>query len=223
MSDLTQWRPRPRPGRVTRPGTYIRLEPLDPARHASDLYTCSDVPDAEARFRWLFEYPPTDMETFANWVTEAAASNDPMFFAVVDQKTGRTIGRQSLMRIDQAHGVIEIGNIYWGPEAARTPRATEALFLVACYVFDELGYRRFEWKCNDQNTPSKRSAERFGFQFEGVFRQHMVFKGQNRDTAWFAMIDEDWPSLRAAMQSWLDPSNFDADGQQHKPLEEFRR
>jgi len=126
------------------------------------------------------------------------------------------------MRIDTNNGVIEIGNVYWGPLMARKPAATEALFLFAQYVFDELGYRRFEWKCHNDNLPSKRAAERFGFAFEGIFRQHVVVKGANRDTAWFAMIDKEWPENRTAFEEWLDPANFDKDGIQKRRLEEIR-
>ena len=137
---------------------------------------------------------------------------------VVDSATGRTEGRQALMRIVPEHGVIEIGSIYWGPRMARSRLATEALYLAARYVFDELGYRRFEWKCNDNNTPSKRAAERFGFSFEGIFRQHMIQKGQNRDTAWFAMLDGEWPARKAEYERWLAPDNFDGNEQQRSRL-----
>jgi RimJ/RimL family protein N-acetyltransferase len=126
------------------------------------------------------------------------------------------------MRIDQKNGVIEIGNVYWGPLISRTPVATEALYLFARRAFDNLGYRRFEWKCNNTNTGSKRAARRFGFTFEGIFRQHMIVKGKNRDTAWFAMIDRDWPANRKAFEGWLDPSNFDSEGRQKRRLEEIR-
>ena len=143
--------------------------------------------------------------------------HDPLFFAVVDKNTGRAEGRQALMRIDPANGVIEIGSIMWGPAIARTSVTTEALFLFADYVFSH-GYRRFEWKCNDLNEPSKRAAKRFGFQFKGIFRQHMVVKGQNRDTAWFAIMDGDWPRLKAGYEAWLQPDNFDDAGQQKSKL-----
>jgi RimJ/RimL family protein N-acetyltransferase len=141
----------------------------------------------------------------------------------VDKSSGKAAGRQSLMRIDITHGVIEIGAIYWGPLISRRPAATEALYLFAQYVFDELGYRRFEWKCHNMNEPSKRAAARFGFKFEGVFRQHVVFKGGNRDTAWFSIIDGEWPALHAAYEAWLDPDNFDVAGSQKRTLEDFRR
>jgi RimJ/RimL family protein N-acetyltransferase len=141
---------------------------------------------------------------------------------VIDKATGRAEGRQSLMRIDASHGVIEIGHILWGPAIARTRVATEALYLFASYAFDTLGYRRFEWKCNNRNVPSKKAAARFGFTFEGIFRHHMVVKGENRDTAWFSIIDPEWPRISAALTTWLDASNFDEAGQQRSWLEECR-
>jgi RimJ/RimL family protein N-acetyltransferase len=137
---------------------------------------------------------------------------------VIDRASGRAEGRQSLMRITPEHGVIEVGGIYWGPAIARTRVTTEALFLHARYVFDELGYRRFEWKCNDLNEPSKAAARRFSFTFEGVFRQHMIVKGHNRDTAWFSMLDSEWPGIKAEFARWLDPGNFDLDGAQRTKL-----
>ena len=214
VTDLSNWRGVSRPERSAIAGRYAVLEPLDPARHGSDLLASAQAPGAEDRFRYLFEEPPTDRTAFTAWLEKVAASADPIFFAVIDKQTGKAEGRQTLMRIDPVHGVIEIGNILWGPAIARTRVATEALFLFARYVFDDLGYRRFEWKCNNLNEPSKTSALRFGFAFEGIFRQHMVVKGKNRDTAWFAMTDHDWPALKARFQRWLDPSNFDADGRE---------
>jgi len=152
------------------------------------------------------------------WVAAQLGKDDPVVYAVVDRATGRAGGRQQFMRIAPEHGVIEIGGIYWGPDIARTRLATEALFLAARHAFDDLGYRRFEWKCNDLNLPSKRAAERFGFTFEGVFRQHMIIKGANRDTAWFSMLDREWPDRRAGFEAWLDPDNFDAEGRQRAAL-----
>jgi RimJ/RimL family protein N-acetyltransferase len=172
---------------------------------------------AETRFRYLFD-SPDDRAGFEAWLERSSSSDDPLFYAVVDSATGRAEGRQSLMRITPEHGVIEVGNILWGPAIARTRVATEALFLHARYIFDELGYRRFEWKCNAQNAPSMRAARRFGFTYEGIFRQHMIQKGESRDTAWFAMLDVEWPSIRSAFECWLDPDNFDSEGRQKKPL-----
>jgi RimJ/RimL family protein N-acetyltransferase len=217
-SDLSGWTPRPRPTEPVLEGRWCRLERLDPGRHGDSLYEASVAPGADDRFRYLFEPPPADRAAFDAWCERAAAGEDPLFYAVVDAATGRAEGRQSLMRITPEHGVIEIGNIVWGPKIARTRIATEALYLFARHAFDVLGYRRFEWKCNALNEPSRRAALRFGFTFEGIFRQHMVVKGSNRDTAWFAMTDGEWPAIRAGMESWLAPSNFDAEGRQKLPL-----
>ena len=216
--DLANWSGVPRPERITLEGHYVRIEPLDPARHGAELFASAQAPGAEDRFRYLFEDAPADYATFTPWLEKAAASTDPLFFAVIDKRTGRAEGRQALMRIDSTHGVIEIGSILWGPAIARSRATTETLYLFASYVFDTLGYRRFEWKCNNLNEPSKRAAERFGFSFEGIFRQHMVAKGRNRDTAWFAMIDADWPRLKAGYERWLSPENFDEAGQQKSKL-----
>lgn len=180
------------------------------------------APGAEDRFRYLFE-SPQDRPSFAAWLARTAVSEDPLCFAVIDATSGRCGGRQSLMRITPEHGVIEIGSILWGPAIARTRVATEALFLFARYAFEDLGYRRFEWKCNTRNEPSKRAALRFGFTYEGTFRQHMVVKGQSRDTAWFAMIDGDWPGIRQAYELWLDPTNFDEEGRQKARLSDLRQ
>jgi RimJ/RimL family protein N-acetyltransferase len=203
-------------------GRFVRLERLDPARHGEGLFEASATGEAAQKFRWLPEAPPSDRESFRAWVEKVAESHDPLFYAVIDKASGKVAGRQTLMRIDAANGVIEIGNIYWGPLMSQRPAATEALYLFARHVFDDLGYRRFEWKCNDDNLPSKKAAARFGFTAEGVFRQHLVVKGLNRDTAWFSIIDKEWPALRQAYEAWLQPANFDAEGRQKRRLEEFR-
>jgi len=210
-----------RPERVTLTGRYARLEPLDPARHGDELFAASMAPGAEERFRYLFE-SPEDRSAFGAWLARAAASQDPLYCAVLDAASGRCEGRQALMRIVPEHGVIEIGSILWGPAIARTRVATEAFFLAARYAFDELGYRRFEWKCNALNEPSRRAAARFGFSYEGTFRQHMLVKGESRDTAWFSIIDGEWPARRLAFERWLDPSNFDAEGHQKRRLGDLR-
>jgi RimJ/RimL family protein N-acetyltransferase len=221
MTQLADWQPRPRPARAALEGTYCRLEPLDPARHGDELFAASMAPGAEDRFRFLFE-SPDDRASFAAWLDRAAASPDPLYFAVVDRASGRCEGRQALMRIVPEHGVIEVGGILWGPAIARTRVATDALFVSARHAFDELGYRRFEWKCNARNAPSVRAARRFGFAYEGTFRQHMVSKGANRDTAWFSITDGEWPRLRRAFERWLAPANFDAQGRQLARLEACR-
>lgn len=218
--DLSRWTPRPRPDAAKLEGRWCQLEKLDPARHGEDLYASAIAAGSDERFRYLPEVPPSDRAEFDSWLARVAASADPLCYAVIDRATGRAEGRQTLMRITPEYGVVEIGNILWGPAIARTRVATEALYLFARYSFDALGYRRFEWKCNAANAPSRRAAERFGFAFEGIFRKHMVVKGQNRDTAWYAMTDDDWPRIKAGLERWLDPSNFDADGRQKMSLKE---
>lgn len=220
--DLSSWTPRQPPRREPLEGRYVRLEPLDVDRHGDALFEASMTQDAEDRFRWLYDVPTSDRSQFQAWLEKAAASLDPLFFVVIDRATARVAGRQTLMRTDTANGVTEIGNILWNPPVAQRPAATEALFLFARHVFDDLGYRRFEWKCNALNEPSRRAALRFGFAFEGIFRQHLVVKGRNRDTAWYAMIDKDWPIVREAFEAWLSPANFDGEGRQKRRLEEVR-
>jgi RimJ/RimL family protein N-acetyltransferase len=210
--------PARRPERVVLDGRFCRLEPIDPARHRTELFAASTPPDAARRFRYLFEEPPATIADMDAWLAKAAASTDPLVFAVIDKRTGRCEGRQTLMRITPEHRAIETGSIYWGPAISRTPIATEANYLFARYVFEDLGYRRFEWKCDALNAPSRRAAERFGFTYEGHFRRAVIVKGRSRDTTWFAMIDEDWPALKAAYEQWLSPENFDADGRQRTSL-----
>lgn len=221
MTDLAGWTPRRPPERRPHVGRYVALEPLDPERHGDSLYEAGSGPEAERLFRYLFESPFETREAFDAWIRRAAASEDPLAFAVVDRETGRAEGRLTFMRIDTGHGVIETGSILFGPRLAGTRGATESIYLQARHAFDDLGYRRFEWKCNSLNEPSKRAAIRFGFAYEGLFRQHMVVKGENRDTAWFAMLDRDWPARRAAFEAWLDPANFDGAGRQRRRLGEL--
>jgi RimJ/RimL family protein N-acetyltransferase len=209
---------RGRPQRTVLEGRYVRLEPLGP-QHTADLFRAAAADGAEERFRYLSEGPPRDQADMLAWIAAAAAKDDPLMFAVINRASDRVGGRQALMRIVPEHGVIEVGSIMWGPGVARTRIVTETIYLCARHVFDELGYRRFEWKCNDLNAPSKRAAVRFGFTFEGVFRQHMIVKGESRDTAWFAMLDGDWPRIRAEYERWLDPGNFDEAGQQRTRLQ----
>lgn len=215
MSELA-WQGAAPPTAQVLSGRWVRLEPIAD-EHADGLFAASAAPRADDRFRYLPDPPPGTVDEVRTWIDREAANPDVVTVAVVDAATGVALGRQSLMRIDAEHGVMEIGNILWGPGLAGTRGATEALFLAADHVF-ALGYRRFEWKCDDENTPSKRAAVRFGFTPEGVFRQHRVVKGRNRDTAWFSMLDGEWPSLRAAYLAWLDPANFDGDGRQRTRL-----
>lgn len=222
IEDLKNWTARPRPERKVLEGRYARLEPLSAAWHGDGLFEAATIANADERFRWLGEYPPESRAALQPWLEKAEASEDPLYFTVIDKASGKVAGRQTFLRIDTANGSIEIGHIHWGPLMQRKPAATEAQFLFMRYIFDELGYRRWEWKCNNRNEPSKRAALRFGFKPEGVFRQAMVIKGENRDTAWYSIIDKEWPALKLAYEAWLDPANFDASGQQKKRLEEFR-
>ncbi|MCP8883125.1 GNAT family N-acetyltransferase [Devosia sp. XJ19-1] len=204
------------PQRIALEGAYVRLEPLEPG-HAADLLAVSTMEGGAERYRWLFSNAPTSLDDMQARITAANAGSD-LSVAIIDKSTGKALGQQSWMRIRPEHGSIEIGGVYWGLPMARSRLATEALYLFARHAFDDLGYRRFEWKCNNANEPSKAAATRFGFTFEGIFRQDMILKGESRDTAWFSMLDSEWPALRAEYQRWLAPDNFDADGQQKSRL-----
>ena len=218
---LPDWTPRPRPSRTPIAGRLCRLEPLEAGRHAEALYETHAL-DAEGRNWTYLPYGPfASGEDLAAWITSVEESEDPMFFAIVDLATERATGWASYLRIDPEMGSIEVGHLAYSPLLQRTPAATEAMYLMMRRAFDELGYRRYEWKCNSLNAPSWNAAERLGFVHEGVFRQAWVQNGRNRDQAWFSIIDREWPSIRAALQRWLDPSNFDAAGGQRRPLREF--
>ena len=210
-----EWHGARLPQRVVLEGRWTRVEPLDPARHADHLY--SAAAGADDIWTYLAYGPFEDREEFARWLDESARSDDPLFFAIVDRETGTALGMASLLRMAPEHGVIEIGHIWFSPALKRTRQATEAIYLLGRYAF-ELGNRRFEWKCDSRNEPSRRAAARFGFVYEGTFRQHMVVKGRNRDTAWFSITDAEWPERRAAFEAWLDPSNFDPSGSQKTSL-----
>lgn len=220
--DLANWKGCAPPGRKIIQGRYVRLEPFNLERHADDLYAVHSGDGAELRMKYLWEVPES-REKFEKWIKSVSDLQDPIFYAVVDKETGIAGGRQSFLRIDAPNGVVEIGHILWGPLISKRRTATEALYLFACYVFEELGYRRLEWKCHNDNVPSQRAAARFGFKHEAVFRQHVVMKGGNRDTAWFSIIDKEWPELKRAFELWLDPNNFDQRGNQKTRLEDFRK
>lgn len=205
------------PQRLVLEGRYVRLEPIE-TRHAADLFAVSTMEGGAERYRWLFTDAPASLVEMERRIGEARAIADPSYVAVIDKASGKAVGQQGWMRIRPEHGSIEIGGIYWGLPMARTPLATEALYLFARHAFDDLGYRRFEWKCNNKNEPSKAAAKRFGFRFEGVFRQDMIIKGESRDTAWFSIIDGEWPALRAEYERWLSPDNFGPDGVQKTRL-----
>ncbi len=197
----------------------MRLEPLDPPKHGEDLF--AQTADADTTWDYLGYGPFSNLDEFVRWLEQRAPLDDPLTFAIVDRATGTARGLASFMRMDPANGVIEIGHIWLSPRLQRTRDATEAIYLMSRYTFD-LGNRRLEWKCDALNAASRRAADRFGFVFEGVFRQHMVIKGRNRDTAWYSITDSEWPSHRTAFEAWLAPDNFDSSGAQRRALSELR-
>ncbi len=207
------------PPREALEGPRVRLEPLEPDRHAECLYELSHTDEA-ARALWTYlPYGPfEEISAFRAWLEERAAEKDPLFFAVHDKALGKAAGMTSYLRITPLHGVIEIGHIWFSPPLQRTPAATEALFLMMQNAFDKLGNRRLEWKCNALNDASRRAARRLGFKFEGIFYQHLVVKGLNRDSAWYSILDQEWPRVRANFETWLSPDNFDAEGNQKASL-----
>ena len=211
------WTPPARPPREPMIGRTCRTEPLDAARHGADLHTANML-DLDGRNWTYLPYGPfKTLEEYVVWLTGVASTADPQFHAIVDLATGEAVGIASYLRIDPGNGSIEVGHINFSPQLQRTIAATEAMYLMMKRTF-ELGYRRYEWKCNALNAPSRAAAQRLGFSYEGVFRQATVAKGRNRDTAWYAAIDREWPALDAAFQRWLAPANFDERGRQRTPL-----
>ena len=206
--------PAPRPQPTVLAGRVVTLRPFDRAAHAEALYRATHGPEKDDQWRYMSEGPFPSRAEFDVFLDRSAGSADPLFFAIVDNATGAAVGQASYMRIEPRYRVIEVGNIIFTPALQRSSGATEAMYLMARHVFEDLGYRRYEWKCNALNQPSRRAALRLGFVFEGVFRQHMIIKGRNRDTAWFSMLDSEWPMRRANFERWLAPSNFDPAGRQ---------
>jgi RimJ/RimL family protein N-acetyltransferase len=199
------------PVRTSFTGRFVRLEPLDPVRHLEDLSAAAADP---AIWDWLGYGPFADKPAMQGWLEDRARSVDPLFFAVRDLRDGRAKGMCAWLRLDPAMAVIEVGHIWYGTELQRTPATTEAMHLLFRHAFEERGYRRLEWKCDAENLRSRNAALRLGFTFEGIFRQHMITKGRNRDTAWFSLLDREWPAVGTAMTQWLAPANFIADGRQ---------
>jgi RimJ/RimL family protein N-acetyltransferase len=210
------WKPAALPVRVSLSGRYVTLEPLDAERHSSALWQA--VRGHDELWTWLFDGPYATEPDLRQAIEAKQTATGVVFLAIVPVETGQAAGWASFMRMEPAHGVIEVGNIMLAPSLQHTTAATEAMFLMARHVFDDLGYRRYEWKCNALNLPSRRAAERLGFTFEGIFRQHMVIKGQSRDSAWYSMLDSEWPARKRAFEAWLDPSNFNAQGRQRRSL-----
>jgi RimJ/RimL family protein N-acetyltransferase len=218
---LPDWKAPPFPPHASLVGRHARIEPLQTARHGRDIWEAQAEDPTSARWTYLFNGPFENFEEFEKWANGAQGSRDPQFYAIVDGASGKAVGMAAYMRIEPKHGVIEIGNIYYSPRLAQTSAATEAMYLFMANVF-ELGYRRFEWKCDSCNLPSRAAAARYGFTYEGLFRQAIVVKGRNRDTSWFSVIDVDWQAgLKNAYLRWLDAANFDARGRQKLKLAEL--
>ncbi|HDG1692194.1 TPA: GNAT family N-acetyltransferase [Kluyvera georgiana] len=218
---LPDWQPRPYPQRVVLEGQYCRLEPLS-LQHADALFAAHQQAADTRNWTWLLREPEGSVEEYRQWIAGVESLQDPLHFAVIDIPTQQPVGSLALMRIEPNHGVMEVGHVHFSPLLSRTPASTEAQWLLMRYAFETLGYRRYEWKCNSFNDPSRRAALRLGFQFEGRFRQALVIKGHNRDTDWFSIIDGEWPALDRAFQAWLAADNFTADGKQRQSLEAFR-
>ncbi|MHB8423378.1 MAG: GNAT family N-acetyltransferase [Leptospirales bacterium] len=210
---VSDWQPPSRPERVSFSGRYCRIEPLDSSRHAQSLFeACS--PDKEGRLWTYLPYGPFEtVQDYRKWTEEASCQSDPLYFAILDASSGRAIGTAAFLRIDPKNGSIEVGGLCYSPLLQRTRVATEAMFLMMEHAF-HLGFRRYEWKCDALNAASCASAERLGFSFEGIFRQATVVKGRNRDTAWYSVLDSEWPDLKKRFLEWLDPDNFHSSGHQ---------
>ncbi len=214
--------PAKRPLRISLTGQHVSISRLKSAEHGDALWEATRGVENEALWRYLWEGPFAERGAFDASLTAMESSEDPLYVAIVDNTTRKAIGRASYLRIEPKHRCIEVGAILFSPLLQRTRGATEAMFLMMRHAFDDLGNRRYEWKCDARNEPSRRAALRLGFTFEGIFRQHMIIKGQNRDTAWFSVIDQEWPLLKEAFAKWLAPANFGANGEQKQTLGALR-
>jgi RimJ/RimL family protein N-acetyltransferase len=215
------WSERPRPPTGVLRGRYCRLEPVE-ERHAPDLFAAyMEAPDSRD-WTYLFVERPETEAAFREYLVKLSMSEDPLHYAIVATNTDKPVGTAALMRIDPRHGVIEVGSITYSPRMKRTTVGTEAMYLLMRLAFDDLGYRRYEWKCDSLNAGSRSAAERYGFTFEGVFRRAVLYKGRSRDTAWYSIIAEEWPRVRAAFEAWLDADNFDGHGRQRRDLSTIR-
>ncbi|MCL4157401.1 UNVERIFIED_CONTAM: hypothetical protein GTU68_056102 [Idotea baltica] len=219
---MLDWKESKSPSRSKLLGQYCRLEPLNISLHADDLYEAYGNDQDQSNWTYLPYGPFENKSDFIAWLEATSLGNDPLFYTVIDSKTNKAVGVATYLRINPKDGVIEVGHIHFSPLMQQTPISTEAMFLMMKYVFNELGYRRYEWKCDSLNRPSRAAALRLGFQFEGIFRQLTIYKGRNRDTAWFGIIDKDWPMLESAFNAWLNPQNFDGSGKQLASLSSFQ-
>jgi RimJ/RimL family protein N-acetyltransferase len=219
--ELPGWHPPPLPARTVLEGRFCRVEPLDAVLHARQLHDANSLDSNGRMWTYLFSGPFASFDEYRAWLEPRPASEDPLFFAFVDLQRSQAVGTGAYLRIDAANGVMEVGHLAFSPLMQRTPVATEAMYLMMRNAF-ELGYRRYEWKCDALNAASRRAAERLGFSFEGIFRQAIVYKGRNRDTAWYSIIDREWPALHVAFRAWLDPANIGRDGRQRQRLQALR-
>jgi steroid delta-isomerase-like uncharacterized protein len=210
------------PERARFDGSHVTIVPLDPIAHGESLYAGSCGPGTDRLWQYLFEGPFPDRPAFDAHLRIKAGTDDPLCFSILEKRTNEAVGYACYMRMKPADRVIEVGSILFTPRLQRSAAGTEAMYLMAKHVFENLGYRRYEWKCNALNAPSRRAAVRLGFAFEGIFRQHMIIKGRNRDTAWYSMLDSEWPARKEGFERWLEPANFDADGRQRRSLAECR-
>ena len=220
---LPDWSPRPWPARAPLEGRTCRIEPLNLERHAQELFEAFAQSDP-TNWTYLPDYmgPYASFSAWREWLASAFASDDPLWYVIMDRQTARAVGLAAYLRMDPRSGVIEVGGLNYSKALQRKPAATEAMYLMMRRVFDELGYRRYEWKCDALNAPSRAAAERLGFTYEGIFRQHMVYRGRSRDSAWFSILDGEWPLVRQALEKWLAPENFDAQGRQRIGLKQLR-
>jgi RimJ/RimL family protein N-acetyltransferase len=216
-ASLPKWTPPPRPPRAPLEGCYCRIEPLHVDRHAADLFAANALDTSDAGWTYMAYGPFTGLEDYRQWAQSASLGDDPLFYAIIDLSTQKPVGVASYMRIDPKSGAIEVGGLKYSPLLQRKPAATEAMYLMMKRAF-ELGYRRYEWKCDALNAASRAAAQRLGFSYEGLFRQATVYKNRNRDTAWYSIVDGEWPGLNEAFTRWLAPENFDAAGKQKQSL-----
>ena len=219
---LPDWQPRAWPSYETFTGDYCRLEPLSAERHGRELYAAYALAEDGRDWTYMFAEPFADEAAYITYARQLENGRDPMHFAVIEPVSNRAVGSLALMRIDATNGSVEIGHVAFSPLLKQTRMATEAHYLLMRYAFEQLGYRRYEWKCDSCNQPSRNAAQRLGFQFEGTFRQAIVYKGRSRDTCWFSIIDSDWPQVKQGFERWLAAENFTAEGTQREKLEALR-
>ena len=211
---LEQWQPASPPPLTPMIGRFCRVEPIHVERHGHQLFAAFCTDRSQRNWTYLPYGPMATEGAFLDWMATTCLGSDPLFHAIVDQASGQAVGLASYLRIEPSTGVIEVGHLHFSPSLQQQPAATEAMFLMMRRVFSELGYRRYEWKCDALNAPSRCAAERLGFSFEGIFRQATIYKGRNRDTAWYSILDREWPAIESGFSTWLDPTNFDEQGQQ---------